>query len=94
MTHYEFTKVENFQKKGYASYAEQAAALGSFGVDNAAKGFVEINAYGTPDQIVEAARGGLIGDFNCRSSRPSAGCPTPRRKSLRLIGEQVLPKLR
>ena len=41
VSHYEFTKVENFQKKGYSSYAENAAALGAYGVDNAAKGFVE-----------------------------------------------------
>jgi alkanesulfonate monooxygenase SsuD/methylene tetrahydromethanopterin reductase-like flavin-dependent oxidoreductase (luciferase family) len=97
VTHYEFTKVENFQKKGYDSYAQNAAALGAYGVDNAAKGFVELNAYGTPDEIVEKlrARRELIGDFNLSIVPTFGGLPDPAaERSLRLIGERVLPELR
>jgi alkanesulfonate monooxygenase SsuD/methylene tetrahydromethanopterin reductase-like flavin-dependent oxidoreductase (luciferase family) len=97
VTHYEFTKVENFEKKGYGSYAEQAKALGEYGVDNAAKGFVEINAYGTADQIVEKlrARKALIGDFNLSIVPTYGGLPdAAAEKSMRLISEKVLPKIR
>jgi alkanesulfonate monooxygenase SsuD/methylene tetrahydromethanopterin reductase-like flavin-dependent oxidoreductase (luciferase family) len=97
VTHYEFTKVENFQKKGYSSYAEQAAALGAYGVDNAAKGFVEINAYGTPAQILEKlrARRELIGDFNLSIVPTFGGLPdAAAEKSLRLLAEAVLPVVR
>lgn len=97
VTHYEFTKVENFEKKGYGSYAEQAKTLGEFGVDNAAKVFVEINAYGTPEQVVEKlrARKALIGDFNL-SIVPTFGglSDAAAEKSMRLIAEKVLPKVR
>ena len=72
-------------------------ALGAYGVDNAAKGFVEINAYGTPEQVVEKlrARRELIGDFNLSLVPAFGGLPAAAaEKSLRLIGEHVLPKLR
>jgi alkanesulfonate monooxygenase SsuD/methylene tetrahydromethanopterin reductase-like flavin-dependent oxidoreductase (luciferase family) len=95
--HYEFTKVENFQKKGYDSYAQNAAALGAYGVDNAAKGFVEINAYGTPDEIVEKlrARRDLIGEYNLSVVPTFGGLPdAAAERSLRLLGERVLPQLR
>ena len=97
VSHYEFTKVENFQKKGYSSYAESAAALGTYGVENAAKGFVEINAYGTPAQIVEKlrARRELIGDFNLSIVPAFGGLPdAAAEQSLRLLGEKVLPIVR
>jgi alkanesulfonate monooxygenase SsuD/methylene tetrahydromethanopterin reductase-like flavin-dependent oxidoreductase (luciferase family) len=97
VTHYEFTKVENFQKKGYASYAENAAALGAYGVDNAAKAFVEINAYGTPAQILEKlrARRELIGPFDLSLVPTFGGMPeSVAEKSLRLLAEKVLPVVR
>jgi len=67
------------------------------GMDAACEAFVQSQAWGTPDQIVEkwARRAEMTGDLRPAMAVSYAGMPFDLVKnSLRLIGEKVAPRLR
>ena len=96
MEHYEMAGDHFGAMKGYGDYADSAAGLRDSGLDEAAKGFVDINTYGTPTQILEKldARRQQIGDFDLTVQISYGGLTQKDAEgSLRLFAEQVLPEL-
>jgi hypothetical protein len=81
--------------KGYGDYATGAEGLRSAGMDSAAQGFVDINTYGTPQQILEKLekRRREIGDFDLTIQVSYGGLTGEQaEKSIRLFATKVLPE--
>jgi alkanesulfonate monooxygenase SsuD/methylene tetrahydromethanopterin reductase-like flavin-dependent oxidoreductase (luciferase family) len=89
---FQFDKV-----KGYASYAVSSQTLREIGPEAAADKFVTVNAWGTPQQILDQlrARWDLIGPFD-EMVQPSYGALSREdaERSMRLYAEKVIPELR
>ena len=65
-------------------------------MDDAANGFVDINTFGTPQQILDKMeqRRGDIGDFDLMIQVSYGGLSgADAEKNLRLFSEKVLPEL-
>jgi len=95
--HYDFDGSHWGETKGYQAYQAGAAAIQQIGMDAACEAFVQSQAWGTPDQIVEkwARRAEMTGDLRPAMAVSYAGMPFDLVKgSLRLIGEKVAPRLR
>lgn len=96
MEHYEMASDHFKQMKGYGDYADNAALLKDAGMDEAANGFVDINTWGTPQQILDkmAQRRDQIGDFDLTVQISYGGLTGAQaEKSMRLFAEKVLPEL-
>jgi alkanesulfonate monooxygenase SsuD/methylene tetrahydromethanopterin reductase-like flavin-dependent oxidoreductase (luciferase family) len=97
MEHYDMAGTHFKDMKGYGDYASNAEGLRNTGLDAAAQGFVEINTYGTPQQILDKmdARRKAIGDFDLTIQVSYGGLGGEQaEKSMRLFAQQVLPELR
>jgi hypothetical protein len=96
MQHYDMAG-EHFRKlKGYGDYANNADALRESGLADAASGFVEINTFGSPRQILEKMdkRRQQIGDFDLTIQVSYGGLTGAQAESsIRLFAERVLPEL-
>ncbi len=96
MEHYEMAS-DHFRKlKGYGDYADNAELLRESGMEDAANGFVEINTYGTPREILEKMeqRKGQIGTFDLTVQVSYGGLTGEQaEKSIRLFAKEVLPEL-
>ncbi|MGE0484734.1 MAG: LLM class flavin-dependent oxidoreductase [Gammaproteobacteria bacterium] len=95
--HYDFDGSHWGETKGYQAYQAGASAIKEVGLDAACEGFVQNQAWGTPEQIIEkwAKRRELTGDLRPAMAVSYAGMPYELvRDSLRLIGEKVAPALR
>jgi len=95
--HYDFDGSHWGETKGYQAYQAGAAAIKEVGLEAACEGFVQSQAWGSPDQIVEkwTKRAELTGDIRPAMAVSYAGLPFDLVKgSLRLIGEKVAPRLR
>jgi len=96
MEHYEMAS-DHFRKlKGYGDYADNAALLRESGMEEAANGFVEINTYGTPQEILEKMeqRKSQIGTFDLTVQVSYGGLTGEQaEKSVRLFAKEVLPEL-
>ena len=92
--HYEFMSEHFKNTEGYGSYGEASDVLREVGLEGAGNGFVEINTWGSPSQIIEKLeqRRELIGDFDLVVQCKYGGLPIDAaQKSMRLFGEKVLP---
>ncbi len=96
MEHYEMAG-EHFRKmKGYGDYADNAELLKDAGMADAANAFVDINTFGTPQQILDKMdqRRQDIGDFDLTVQVSYGGLTGEQaEKSIRLFADKVLPEL-
>jgi alkanesulfonate monooxygenase SsuD/methylene tetrahydromethanopterin reductase-like flavin-dependent oxidoreductase (luciferase family) len=95
--HYDFDGTHWGETKGYGAYQAGATAIKEVGLDAACEAFVQNQAWGTPDQIVEkwARRVELTGELRPAMAVSYAGMPFDLVKSsLKLLGEKVAPQLR
>ena len=96
MEHYDMAG-DHFKKmKGYGDYASNAELLRGLGMEEAGNAFVDINTFGTPQQILDKleARRKTIGDFDLTIQVSYGGMdPADAEKSLNLFAEKVLPEL-
>jgi len=96
MQHYDMAGHHFKDMKGYGDYATGAEGLRNTGMDAAAQGFVDINTYGTPQQILEKMekRRRDIGDFDLTIQVSYGGLSGEQaEKSIRLFATKVLPEL-
>lgn len=94
--HYDFAGKHWRDTPGYETYQVGADMIREAGMENAANAYVEANAYGTPEQIVEkyAHRRDLIGDYMANAAFAFGGIPFDRADaSMKLYAEKVLPEL-
>ncbi len=94
--HYDFDGSHWGETKGYQAYQAGASAIKEIGMEAACEGFVQSQAWGTPDQIVEkwTRRAEITGELRPAMAVSYAGMPFDLVKnSLRLIGEKVVPRL-
>lgn len=97
LKHYEFMADYHKELKGYEAYGESAKFLNSLGLDNAVADYVSHQAWGTPQQILDKLdkRRAVLGDYEWISIVSFAGMPYAQvEKSMRLIGEKVLPEVK
>lgn len=89
---------EHFQgTKGYSTYAAGAEAIRHMGLERVAEAYIEVNAWGTPEQVLEKLerRRAIVGDFHMTSCFRYGGIPYDQAEnSMRLFAEKVLPELR
>jgi alkanesulfonate monooxygenase SsuD/methylene tetrahydromethanopterin reductase-like flavin-dependent oxidoreductase (luciferase family) len=96
MEHYDMAGTHFQAMKGYGDYAANAEGLRSTGLDAAAQGFVDVNTYGTPQQILDKLdqRRSALGDFDLTIQVSYGGLDGAQaEKSMRLFAEKVLPEL-
>lgn len=96
MNHYEMAGEHFGKMKGYGDYADNAVGLRDTGMDDAANGFVDINTWGTPLQILEGLdkRRQVLGDFDLTVQVSYGGLSGEQaEKSMRLFTDKVLPEL-
>ena len=97
MEHYELANEHFREMKGYGDYADNAELLRDSNMGDAANGFVDINTWGTPRQMLEKLedRFRVLGDYDLRISASYGGLTTEQsEKSLRLFAEKVMPELK
>lgn len=95
--HYEMMGEHFSQAKGYADYGESAAAMREAGLDNVANAYLDTQAWGTPQQMLDkiAARRAIVGDFDLLVCFRFAGIPfDAAQRSLELFARHVMPELR
>ncbi len=96
MEHYEMAGAHFRNMKGYGDYADNADILKDLGMEEAGASFVDINTWGTPQQILDKLdkRRQVLGDFDL-TVQVSYGGMTPENaeKSIRLFATKVLPEL-
>lgn len=96
LEHYEMAGDHFKNMKGYGDYANSAVTLQNMGLQEAANGFVDINTWGTPQQILEKMekRRKVLGDFDLTIQVSYGGMTGENaEKSMRLFAEKVLPEL-
>lgn len=96
MDHYEMGGEHFKDMKGYGDYADNAAILRDTGLEDAANGFVDINTWGTPQQILDKleARRKVLGDFDLTVQVSYGGMTGENaEKSIRLFAKEVLPEV-
>jgi alkanesulfonate monooxygenase SsuD/methylene tetrahydromethanopterin reductase-like flavin-dependent oxidoreductase (luciferase family) len=95
LEHYEFAG-QHFDKKAYGKYAKDAEELRQVGYEAAAKAFVDVNTWGSPQQILEKleARQKVLGDFNLTIEVSYGGMPQGMAdRNMELFAKKVLPEL-
>ena len=97
MHHYELMG-DHFKKaKGYEAYGEAVDMLRDMGLESMAEAYVNAQAWGTPDQILEKLSGwrAVIGEFDLLFGFRAAGMAfADAENSQRLIAEKVIPELK
>ena len=96
MEHYEMAGEHFKNMKGYGDYANNANILRDLGMEVAGNAFVDINTWGTPQQILDKleARRKVLGDFDLTIQVSYGGMsPENAEKSIRLFAKTVLPEL-
>lgn len=96
MEHYDMAGEHFKQMKGYGDYANNAELLREAGMEDAANAFVDINTWGTPQQILEKMeqRRKDIGDFDLTIQVSYGGLTGEQAESsIRLFADKVLPEL-
>jgi len=97
LQHYEFMADYHKEIKGYETYGEAAKFLNSLGLDAAVSDYIEHQAWGTPQQILDRleARRAVVGHYEWSSICSYGGLPFERvEASMRLLGKEVLPELK
>ena len=94
--HYELASDHFRDAKGYEEYASNIEAIRAIGAEGMAKSYLNVQVWGTPDQILERLdeRRRIIGDFDLNLCFRYAGMPyAVAEQSMRCFGEHVLPAL-
>jgi hypothetical protein len=82
---------------GYEGYGKNAVVMRAMGESGFLKGFMQANAYGTPDQILGRleSRRKVLGSFEQSTSFRFGGISYEQaEKSMRLFAKEVLPVLK
>ena len=96
MQHYELASDHFKEAKGYEAYGSAVDLLQSIGLETLCDMYLSVNAWGTPDQILERlhARRELIGPFDLTACFRYSGLPLKdAQQSMRTFAERVLPAL-
>jgi hypothetical protein len=96
MEHYEMASNVFDGVKGYDDYASGAEVLRETGMEAAGEAFVDVNTWGTPQQILEKleSRKQALGDFDLTVQISYGGMTLENaEKSMRLFADKVLPEL-
>lgn len=96
MEHYEMAGEHFKNMKGYGDYATNAAILKDLGMSEAANGFVDINTWGTPQQILDKleTRWKILKGFDLTIQVSYGGMsPENAEKSISLFAKTVLPEI-
>ena len=96
MEHYEMTSDHFKEMKGYGDYADNAELLRQSGMEDAANAFVDINTWGTPQQILEKmeSRRKVLEDFDLTVQVSYGGLTGEQAESsIRLFASECLPEL-
>lgn len=94
--HYKFDGKHFANTKGYEYYDRISKSLEKHGADAAAKGFVDLQVWGTPDDCYQRCRAiqERIGCAGLNSVFSFAGIPyEAAEQSLRLFAREVMPRL-
>lgn len=97
MDNYEMAGDHFKESKGYHSYAKAAEVMQHMGLERIADAYIEVNAWGTPQQVLEKLehRRAIVGDFHLTTCFRYGGMPHEQAEnSMRLFAEQVTPELR
>jgi len=97
LEHYEFLADYHKNTKGYEAYAGAAEILKAAGKEKALEDFVDVQAWGTPQQILDKLekRRKVLGDFEWNAMLSFAGMPFEHAESsIRTLGKEVLPEVR
>jgi alkanesulfonate monooxygenase SsuD/methylene tetrahydromethanopterin reductase-like flavin-dependent oxidoreductase (luciferase family) len=96
MSHYELVTGHFKSTKGYEFYGSAGDALRAVGLENSARIYTGIQAWGTPAQLVEKLRWRreLLGDYELSLIVHYGGMPAElAEQSVRLFASEVLPEL-
>ena len=96
LKHYELMSEHFKGTKGYEFYGAASDGLRAVGLENSAKIYTGIQAWGTPEQLLEKLRHrrALLGDFELSLICHYGGMPVEvAEQSLRLFAKEVLPEL-
>ncbi|MBW7945612.1 MAG: LLM class flavin-dependent oxidoreductase [Sphingomonadaceae bacterium] len=96
MHHYEMAGDQFKNLKGYGDYAQNAQILKDMGQEAAGNAFVDVNTWGTPQQILEKLerRRQALGEFDLTVQITYGGMSGENaQKSMKLFAEKVLPEL-
>ena len=94
--HYEMAGSHFADTQGYAAYGDAAKMLRETGLENVANAFVDLQIWGTPQQIFDRleARQQVLGDFQLNGCFSFAGMPYDyAERSMRLYGARCIPEL-
>jgi alkanesulfonate monooxygenase SsuD/methylene tetrahydromethanopterin reductase-like flavin-dependent oxidoreductase (luciferase family) len=94
MEHYELESDHLKNAKGYESYGSAVDMMKAIGLDKLCSMYLDVNVWGTPDQIIERlrARREVVGDHDVTCAFRFAGLPyEDAEASMRLFGHEVLP---
>ena len=97
MYHYELMGEHFKNAKGYESYGQAVDMLRDMGLEGMADGYVDAQAWGTPDQILEKLSGwrDVVGEFDILFGFRAAGMAfADAENSQRLIAEKVIPEIK
>jgi alkanesulfonate monooxygenase SsuD/methylene tetrahydromethanopterin reductase-like flavin-dependent oxidoreductase (luciferase family) len=97
MEHYELADEHFKGLEGYESYGSSVDLLRAIGLDKMCSMYLEVNAWGTPDDVVDRmrARRELLGDFDLVCCFRYAGLPIEdAERSMRTFASEVIPVLR
>jgi alkanesulfonate monooxygenase SsuD/methylene tetrahydromethanopterin reductase-like flavin-dependent oxidoreductase (luciferase family) len=95
--HYEMMGEHFKNAKGYSTYAESAELMRAAGMEMAAKGYVEGQIWGTPDQMLRKfeERLSFLGETGALFAFRFGGAPMEvAERSLRLVAKEVMPVLK
>jgi alkanesulfonate monooxygenase SsuD/methylene tetrahydromethanopterin reductase-like flavin-dependent oxidoreductase (luciferase family) len=95
--HYELMSDHLKKAKGYQMYGDSVDLLRDIGLEQLCTQYVGVQAYGTPERIVEKLRerAEVVGDFRFNACFRFAGIPfEAAQKSMRLLAERVFPAFR
>jgi len=96
MQHYELASDHFKDAKGYESYGSAVDLLKAIGLEQMCDMYLGVNAWGTPDQILERLRErrAIIGDFDLTACFRYSGLPYDDvEASMRTFAAEVLPVL-
>ena len=95
--HYELAGDHFKNTRGYEAYGSAVEAVKEAGIEGMAEMYLEVQAWGTPDQIIQKleARREIIGDFDLTCCFRYSGLSlTDAAGSMRTFAEGVMPALR
>lgn len=96
MHHYELASEHLKDAKGYESYGSAVDLLKAIGLEKMCEMYLEVNVWGTPEQIVRRLRERreAIGPFDLTACFRYAGLPLEdAKRSMRTFAREVLPVL-